>query len=84
MVLTVAGDRPVSPGLQPSIESAMVQMKHKRASVNGVNLHYVTVGSSPAVRDAVLRAGLSGLCRPAGGLLASRLARQHGYRTLSH
>src|SRR3954466_5078999 len=49
MVRTVAGDRPVSPGLQPSIESAMVQMKHKRASVNGVMLHYVTAGSGPAV-----------------------------------
>jgi pimeloyl-ACP methyl ester carboxylesterase len=28
---------------------AVVQPTHKRASVNGVNLHYVTVGNGPAV-----------------------------------
>src|SRR5215472_644251 len=27
----------------------MVQLTHKRASVNGVNLHYVIVGSGPTV-----------------------------------
>lgn len=27
----------------------MLHLTHKRASVNGVSLHYVTVGSGPAV-----------------------------------
>jgi pimeloyl-ACP methyl ester carboxylesterase len=31
------------------MELAMVQLTHKRASVNGVMLHYVTAGSGPAV-----------------------------------
>ena len=42
MLLTTASDRLPSPSLEPSTEPAMVQLKHKRASVNGVNLHYVT------------------------------------------
>ena len=49
MLLTTASNRSLSPSLEPSTEPAMVQLKHKRASVNGVNLHYVTVGSGPAV-----------------------------------
>ena len=49
MLLTTASDRSLSPSLEPSTEPAMVKLKHKRASVNGVNLHYVTVGSGPAV-----------------------------------
>src|SRR6478609_117248 len=49
MLLTTASDRSLSPSLEPSTEPAMVQLKHKRASVNGVNLHYVTVGNGPAV-----------------------------------
>src|SRR3954454_10951548 len=48
-MLTTASDRSLSPSLEPPTEPAMVQLKHKRASVNGVNLHYVTVGSGPAV-----------------------------------
>ena len=42
MLLTTASDRSLSPSLEPATEPAMVQLKHKRASVNGVNLHYVT------------------------------------------
>jgi pimeloyl-ACP methyl ester carboxylesterase len=49
MLLTTASDRSLSPSLEPSTEPAMVKLKHKRATVNGVNLHYVTVGNGPAV-----------------------------------
>jgi pimeloyl-ACP methyl ester carboxylesterase len=49
MLLTTASDRLPFPSLKPSTEPAMVQLKHKRANVNGVNLHYVTAGSGPAV-----------------------------------
>jgi pimeloyl-ACP methyl ester carboxylesterase len=49
MLLPAAADRSQSPNLEPLTELAMVQLTHKRASVNGVNLHYVTVGSGPAV-----------------------------------
>src|SRR6266487_3032831 len=35
--------------LEPAMGLATVYLTHKRASVNGVNLHYVTVGSGPAI-----------------------------------
>jgi hypothetical protein len=42
-------DRSPSPSWKPSTDLAIMHLTHKRASVNGVNLHYVTAGSGAAV-----------------------------------
>jgi len=33
----------------PRMEKTMIRLTHKRAKVNGVNLHYVTIGTGPVV-----------------------------------
>jgi hypothetical protein len=48
MLFATAGDRSAVPSRELLTELAMVQLTHKRASVNGVSLYYVT-GNEPVV-----------------------------------